>query len=76
MRQRNDMEVERGGNGLLEAAKLIMDPVCERMGNPETFRVALNDLYALLVDEEIDAHTAATMMLDLIRENDENREVE
>ena len=71
MRERNGMDIGMGGTGLMEAAKLIMEPVCQRIGEPASLRQALDDLYSMLGDEEIDAHTAAGMMLDLIRENDE-----
>jgi len=71
MRKRNGMDVDMGGTGLLEAAKLIMEPVCARMGEPGTLRRALDDLYTMLADEEIDVRIAANMMMELIRENED-----
>jgi hypothetical protein len=72
MRQRNGMNIDLGGTGLLEAAKLIMEPVCERMGEPGSLRLALTELYTMLADEEIDVRIAADMMMELIRLNEDH----
>ena len=59
------------GTGLIESAKLAMEPAAARLGDPPDLRRALNELYQLLFDEEIASDVTANMLLDAMDNADE-----